>query len=79
MSKYGDQADQGLDKAGRMVDERTGGKYTGQIDTGVQKAKDTLGQKSDQASGAMDDTTANLPRPETGAQGGDGSGQPPQS
>ena len=38
-----DQAASGLDKAGQMADEKTGGKYTGQVDEGVDKAKQAMG------------------------------------
>ncbi|MEV7598339.1 antitoxin [Kitasatospora sp. NPDC089797] len=33
---------QGLEKVGDAIDDRTDGKYSGQIDTGVEKAKDFL-------------------------------------
>jgi hypothetical protein len=33
----------GVEKAGGFVDERTGGKYSDQIQSGVKKAKDALG------------------------------------
>ncbi|MFF7453326.1 antitoxin [Kitasatospora sp. NPDC008115] len=36
------QAEKGVDKAGDMVDERTQGKYSGQVDTGQEKLKDQL-------------------------------------
>lgn len=42
VDKSGSQVGSGLDKAGDMVDDRTGGKHSGQIDTGVAKAKDAL-------------------------------------
>jgi hypothetical protein len=77
MSKYGDQAGQGLDKAGQMINDRTGGKYENQINTGVNKAKDMLGDKTGQASGTMDEATAETPRPETGSQDGEGDTRPP--
>ncbi|MFC5800851.1 antitoxin [Streptomyces formicae] len=38
-----DQASKGIDKAGDMVDERTQGKYKGQVDTAQDKLKDQLG------------------------------------
>ncbi|WP_037913866.1 antitoxin [Actinacidiphila yeochonensis] len=38
--EHGDKVDQGLDKAGRAADSKTGGKYDSQIDSGVDKAKD---------------------------------------
>ncbi|HEV2344444.1 MAG TPA: antitoxin [Actinocrinis sp.] len=75
MAGHGDQVNQGLDKAGQMVDEKTGGKYTNQINKGVGMAKDKFGQQAGQASGEAD---ADMPRPEPGTQGGD-SAQPPQS
>ncbi|MFE2108774.1 antitoxin [Kitasatospora sp. NPDC059463] len=37
-----DQAEKGVDKAGDMVDERTQGKYSSQVDTGQEKLKDQL-------------------------------------
>lgn len=46
--KHDKQVDQGLDKAGDMVDKRTGGKYDEQIDKGVDTAQARTGQ-GDQA------------------------------
>ncbi|MFJ7912139.1 antitoxin [Kitasatospora sp. NPDC096204] len=40
--EHGDAIGQGLDKVGDAIDDRTDGKYSGQIDTGVEKAKDFL-------------------------------------
>ncbi|MFF8769340.1 antitoxin [Kitasatospora sp. NPDC015120] len=37
-----DQAEKGVDKGGDMVDERTQGKYSSQVDTGQEKLKDQL-------------------------------------
>ena len=76
MSKHGDQAGQGLDRAGQMIDEKTGGRYTDQINTGVGKAKDALGNRTDQASGATGEAGSDMPQPDAGMQGGE---QPPQS
>jgi hypothetical protein len=67
VSGHADKVDQGLDKAGQMIDEKTGNRYTDQINTGVGKAKDMFGQETGQADGA--------PNPDPGAQGGD---PPPQ-
>ncbi|MCK8675864.1 antitoxin [Streptomyces lichenis] len=36
--------DQGLEKAARMVDERTKGKYSDKIESGTGKAKDAVGR-----------------------------------
>ncbi|MFB9371221.1 antitoxin [Kitasatospora sp. NPDC001664] len=38
-----DTARTGVDKAGDMVDEKTGGKYSGQVDTAQQKINEQLG------------------------------------
>ncbi|MFH9352587.1 antitoxin [Kitasatospora sp. NPDC017646] len=40
--EHSDVLGQGLEKVGDVVDDRTDGKYSGQIDTGVEKAKDFL-------------------------------------
>ncbi|MER8235290.1 antitoxin [Streptomyces sp. NPDC101490] len=48
--QHGDKIDQGLDKAAKLVDEKTKGKYSDKIHTGTDKAKDALdriGQKDD--------------------------------
>ncbi|QEV21497.1 MULTISPECIES: antitoxin [Streptomyces] len=38
-----DKAGQGIDKAGDFVDDRTQGKYSGQVDTAQDKLRDQLG------------------------------------
>ncbi|MFF7155976.1 Rv0909 family putative TA system antitoxin [Streptomyces sp. NPDC008139] len=38
-----DQARQGVDKAGDMVDKKTGDKYSGQVDQAQEKLNDQLG------------------------------------
>lgn len=45
--EHGDKIGEGLDKAADLVNEKTGGKFEGQIDAGVEKAKDLLGQGGD--------------------------------
>ena len=42
VDEHGDKAGQGLDKAGDLVDQRTGGQHSHQIDQGVEKAKNAL-------------------------------------
>lgn len=42
VDEHGQQAGEGLDKAGDLVDERTGGQHSAQIDSGVERAKDAL-------------------------------------
>jgi hypothetical protein len=39
---HGDKIGESLDKAGTVIDEKTGGRFGDQIDGGVQKAKDGL-------------------------------------
>jgi hypothetical protein len=42
VDKHGDKISDGLDKAAGKLDEKTGGKYTDKIDTGVRRTKDAL-------------------------------------
>jgi len=43
LSGHKDQASGAIDKAGDVVDDKTGGKYVDKVDTAQEKAKDTLG------------------------------------
>ncbi|MFF4314339.1 antitoxin [Streptomyces sp. NPDC001507] len=49
--EHGDAIGAGLEKAGDLVDERTDGKYTEQIDTGVAKARQLVERLGEQGSG----------------------------
>ena len=40
--QHGDKVDQGIDKAGDVADDKTGGKYTGQVDKAQDAAKDGI-------------------------------------
>ncbi|MCG7527039.1 antitoxin [Streptomyces sp. OfavH-34-F] len=40
-----DQARQGVEKGGDFVDGKTGGKYSGQVDSAQQKLNDQLGDR----------------------------------
>ncbi|MCX4450522.1 antitoxin [Streptomyces sp. NPDC087866] len=40
-----DQARQGVEKGGDLVDKKTGGKYEGQVDSAQQKINDQLGDR----------------------------------
>lgn len=75
-SGHADKVDQGLDRAGQMIDEKTGHKYTDQINTGVGKAKDMFGEQTGQGGGTPN-PGADIQNPDPGAQGGDPQ-QPPQ-
>ncbi|UZJ33041.1 antitoxin [Streptomyces endophytica] len=43
-----EQTGKGVDKAGDFVDEKTQGKYSGQVDTAQDKLRDQLGRDQDQ-------------------------------
>ncbi len=45
MKGHEDTAHKGVDKAGDMVDDKTGGKYGSQVDTGQQKINEQLGNQ----------------------------------
>ena len=57
VDKHGDQISDGIDKAAKMADQKTGGKYADKIDTVAAKAKDGL----DKLDGKNDDLP-NSPR-----------------
>ena len=42
--EHPDQVDKGVDKAGDVADEKTGGRFSDQIQQGEQRAEDFLGQ-----------------------------------
>lgn len=42
LGQHGDKADQGIDRAGDMVDDKTGGKHAAHVDKAQQAAKDRL-------------------------------------
>jgi MT0933-like antitoxin protein len=42
--KHDKQVDQGIDKAGDQIDDRTGNKHSSQIDKGVDQAQARTGQ-----------------------------------
>ncbi|MEU0561415.1 antitoxin [Dactylosporangium sp. NPDC006015] len=44
VGKHDDKVDEGIEKAGDQADRRTEGKYTEQIDKGVDAAKQRTGQ-----------------------------------
>ena len=43
-----DQTSKGVDKGGDFVDDKTQGKYSGQVDTGQDRLKDQFGSDPDQ-------------------------------
>jgi MT0933-like antitoxin protein len=46
--QHDEQVDQGIEKAGDQVDQRTGGKHSDQIDKGVDQAQARTGQDDTQ-------------------------------
>ena len=42
VDSQGDKIAAGLDKAGELIDDKTGGKFGDKVDLGVDKAKDAL-------------------------------------
>ncbi|AXK85645.1 antitoxin [Nocardia farcinica] len=48
VGKNPDRVKGGIDKAGDMFDQRTGGKYADHVDKGQQKAKDYLDRPNQQ-------------------------------
>jgi hypothetical protein len=47
-SEHDDKVDQGIDKAAEIIDEKTGGQHTEQIQQGAEQAKDATGDASGQ-------------------------------
>jgi MT0933-like antitoxin protein len=52
-SEHSDVADKGFDEAAQMADEKTGGKFDSQIQSGEQQAESALGVQ-DQDQGQQD-------------------------
>ncbi|MYS10927.1 antitoxin [Streptomyces sp. SID6041] len=59
--QHGDKIDHGIDKAAKMVDEKTKGKYSDKIHTGTDKAKDALDRIGHQDGGTPGDGTTPPP------------------
>jgi hypothetical protein len=55
-SEHPDVADKGIDEAGKVAGEKTGGRFDSQIDQGEQKAEGFLGADSQ---GGQDQQTGN--------------------
>ena len=53
--------DHGLDKAAKMVDRKTKGKYSDKIESGTGKAKDALGRIAHKDEGGTPPTTPPAP------------------
>ncbi|OYO02225.1 hypothetical protein CGZ96_02445 [Enemella evansiae] len=79
-----DKADSAVDKAGDMLDQKTGGKYSSQVDKGQDFARGQYGggQQGEAAPGAAPEDQAGAPgqpgQPEQQQGGFDAPGQPEQ-
>lgn len=51
-AEHGDKIDQGLDKLGDLIDDKTRGEHADKIDTGVDKAKDFVDGLADKGGDA---------------------------
>ncbi|PSJ29401.1 hypothetical protein B7P34_06875 [Streptosporangium nondiastaticum] len=49
--QHGDKIEQGLEKAAKVVDEKTKGKYSSRIQTGTGKAKDAIERLAEKEGG----------------------------
>ncbi|KOU44290.1 MULTISPECIES: antitoxin [unclassified Streptomyces] len=56
--QHGDKIDHGLDKAAKLVDEKTKGKYSDKIESGTGKAKEALDRISHRDGGGTPPTSA---------------------
>ncbi|MFF6794411.1 antitoxin [Streptomyces filamentosus] len=72
--QHGDKIDQGLDKAAKMVDEKTKGKYSDKIQSGTGKAKEAIDRIGHKDDGTPGDGTPGGGAPGDGKPGG---GTPP--
>ncbi|HZP51201.1 antitoxin [Actinocrinis sp.] len=76
---HSDQVNKGVDKAGQMVDDRTGHKYTDQINTGTGRAKDMLAEQGARDAGGEPGAGPDMPQSGMGGMPGEDGSQPPQS
>jgi len=66
--QHGDRITHGLDKAAKVVDEKTKGKYSDKIQTGTGKARDAmdrLAHKGDTEAGGAGTVPPGTPKPPT--------------
>ncbi|MBO8201226.1 antitoxin [Streptomyces smyrnaeus] len=51
LGQHGDKVQQGVDKAAKLADSKTKGKYSDKINTGARKAKDATQRLADEGRG----------------------------
>ena len=59
--EHADKVESAIDKVADVVDDKTGGKYSDQIETGVEKAKEFIGAETADAADAADTEEATPP------------------
>ncbi|MEU3839794.1 antitoxin [Streptomyces sp. NPDC028635] len=59
--QHGDKVQHGIDRAAKVVDEKTKGKYSDRIQTGTGKAKDAMDRLAHKGDGAAADGGAATP------------------
>ncbi|MEU8543347.1 antitoxin [Streptomyces sp. NPDC048717] len=59
--EHGDKVEQGLEKAAKVVDEKTKGKYSDKIETGTGKAKEAIEKLAHKGEGPSGDGPASPP------------------
>ena len=48
LGQHGDKVDQGIEKLGDLVDEKTGGQHADKVDTAQEKIREQLGKLNEQ-------------------------------
>ncbi|MFF9196007.1 antitoxin [Streptomyces sp. SBR177] len=61
--QHGGKVEQGLEKAAKVVDEKTKGKYSGKIETGTGKAKEAIERLAHKDEGPTPPTPPTPPPP----------------
>ena len=61
--QHGDKIQHGIDRAAKVVDEKTKGKYSDRIHTGTGKAKDAMDRLAHKGGAAADGGAATPPTP----------------
>jgi hypothetical protein len=62
VDQHGDKISSGIDKAAKVVDDKTKGKYSDKIDSGTAKAKDALDKLDGKNDDLPDDNPGTTPR-----------------
>jgi hypothetical protein len=77
--QHGGKIENGLDKAAKMVDEKTKGKYSDKIQTGTGKAKDAMDRLAHQGDTGSTEAPGSTGAPASTGPEGSGTTTPPGS